>query len=79
MPGTIKKQDVVAREEPTLEGYVLISRTDALVRYPVREGTTKFGRSEENDVVILHPAASRHHASACRGFAATRGRSRSMA
>jgi phosphatidylserine/phosphatidylglycerophosphate/cardiolipin synthase-like enzyme len=43
-------------------GYVLISRTDALVRYSLRDGVTSVGRSEENDIVVADALASRHHA-----------------
>jgi phosphatidylserine/phosphatidylglycerophosphate/cardiolipin synthase-like enzyme len=43
-------------------GFVLLSRTDALERYPLRPGSTAIGRSEDNDVVVLDPQVSRHHA-----------------
>ena len=49
--------------EATAEaGWVLISRTDALVRHSLRYGTTTIGRSEENDIVIADALVSRHHA-----------------
>jgi phosphatidylserine/phosphatidylglycerophosphate/cardiolipin synthase-like enzyme len=55
-----------ARPTPSVElssgGYILVSRTDALRRHPVREGVTTIGRSEENDVVVADPLASRFHA-----------------
>jgi phosphatidylserine/phosphatidylglycerophosphate/cardiolipin synthase-like enzyme len=43
-------------------GFILLSRTDALVRYTLHEGTTTVGRSEDNDVVVADALASRHHA-----------------
>src|SRR6185503_450058 len=43
-------------------GLVLISRTSALVRYPLRQGITNIGRSEENDIVVADPLVSRLHA-----------------
>jgi pSer/pThr/pTyr-binding forkhead associated (FHA) protein len=43
-------------------GLVLISRTDALVRYSLRQGPTSIGRSDENDIVIADPLVSRRHA-----------------
>jgi pSer/pThr/pTyr-binding forkhead associated (FHA) protein len=43
-------------------GLVLISRTDALVRYSLRQGSTSIGRSDENDIVIADPLVSRRHA-----------------
>jgi phosphatidylserine/phosphatidylglycerophosphate/cardiolipin synthase-like enzyme len=43
-------------------GLVLISRTDALVRYSLRQGTTSIGRSDENDIVIADVLVSRRHA-----------------
>ena len=44
------------------EGLFLISRTDALVRYSLRQGTTSIGRAEENDIVISEALVSRQHA-----------------
>ena len=41
---------------------VLISRTNALVRYALRHGTTSIGRSDENDIVVADALVSRHHA-----------------
>jgi hypothetical protein len=43
-------------------GMVLISRTNALVRYTLRRGITNIGRSDENDIVVADPLASRYHA-----------------
>ena len=43
-------------------GFVLISRTDALVRHAIREGVTAIGRAQENDIVISDVLVSRHHA-----------------
>jgi hypothetical protein len=43
-------------------GYFLVSRTDALQRYLLREGNTSLGRSEENDIVVADALASRSHA-----------------
>jgi cardiolipin synthase A/B len=43
-------------------GFVLISRTDALVRYALREGDTSIGRSKENDIVVADALVSRRHA-----------------
>jgi cardiolipin synthase len=43
-------------------GLVLISRTNALVRYSLRQGTTNIGRSDENDIVVADPLVSRLHA-----------------
>ena len=43
-------------------GLVLISRTNALVRYSLRQGITSIGRSDENDIVVADPLVSRHHA-----------------
>jgi cardiolipin synthase len=44
------------------KGVVLISRTNALVRYLLRQGNTGIGRSEDNDIVVAHVLVSRHHA-----------------
>jgi hypothetical protein len=44
------------------KGLFLISRTDAMLRYSLRQGTTTIGRSEENDIVVSSIAVSRHHA-----------------
>jgi pSer/pThr/pTyr-binding forkhead associated (FHA) protein len=43
-------------------GFVLISRTNALVRHAIREGLTTIGRAQENDIVITDALVSRHHA-----------------
>jgi cardiolipin synthase A/B len=48
-------------DTPTV-GFVLISRTDALVRYSLRDGDTSIGRSEENDIVVADSLVSRRHA-----------------
>jgi len=47
---------------PLEKGMFLISRTDALVRYSLSQGTTSLGRAEENDIVISEALVSRHHA-----------------
>jgi phosphatidylserine/phosphatidylglycerophosphate/cardiolipin synthase-like enzyme len=44
------------------KGLFLISRTDALVRYSLPQGTTSLGRAEENDIVISDALVSRQHA-----------------
>jgi phosphatidylserine/phosphatidylglycerophosphate/cardiolipin synthase-like enzyme len=44
------------------KGLFLISRTDALVRHSLQQGTTTLGRAEENDIVISEALVSRHHA-----------------
>ena len=44
------------------KGLFLISRTDALVRYSLSQGTTALGRAEENDIVISEALVSRNHA-----------------
>ena len=49
-------------EEKVETGIVLISRTYALVRYSLRQGTTSIGRSDENDIVVADPRVSRLHA-----------------
>jgi len=49
---------------------VLISRTNALVRYALRPGTTSIGRSDENDIVVADALVSRHHATITRDEAA---------
>ena len=49
--------------EPQAEtGIFLISRTYALVRHPIRPGTTTIGRSDENNIVVADPRVSRQHA-----------------
>jgi len=47
---------------PVEKGLFLISRTDALVRYSLSQGTTSLGRAEENNIVISEALVSRHHA-----------------
>lgn len=42
--------------------YALLSRTDALSRFPLFRGQNSIGRSTSNDVVISHPSVSRSHA-----------------
>lgn len=42
--------------------FALLSRTDALSRFPLVEGETSIGRSSENDIIIAHPSVSRAHA-----------------
>jgi phosphatidylserine/phosphatidylglycerophosphate/cardiolipin synthase-like enzyme len=57
------RPDVIkAAVEPTEEGFVLISRTDALRRHSLREGISTVGRADESDVVIPDALVSRHHA-----------------
>lgn len=60
----IKAPDLHRPESAELPsaGFVLISRTDAMVRHAVKEGVTTIGRSEENEIVINDAQASRHHA-----------------
>ncbi|MBP9806278.1 MAG: hypothetical protein KBE22_15435, partial [Candidatus Accumulibacter sp.] len=43
-------------------GFVLISRSNTLVRHAIREGLTTIGRAQENDVVITGALVSRYHA-----------------
>jgi phosphatidylserine/phosphatidylglycerophosphate/cardiolipin synthase-like enzyme len=42
--------------------YTLISRCDALTRFPLKIGETTIGRADDNYVVVSHPAVSRYHA-----------------
>jgi cardiolipin synthase len=42
--------------------YALLSRTDALTRFPLFAGDNSIGRSSDNDIVITHPSVSRAHA-----------------
>jgi phosphatidylserine/phosphatidylglycerophosphate/cardiolipin synthase-like enzyme len=51
-------------EEPPMptSDYALLSRTDALSRFPLFPGENAIGRSSSNDVVISHPSVSRSHA-----------------
>ncbi len=59
----IQRVPVVVREPVSVEqGFVLISRTDALRRHGLREGVTSIGRADENDIVIADARASRYHA-----------------
>jgi cardiolipin synthase A/B len=48
-------------EEP-VERFVLLSRRDALSRFPLRMGETTIGRAEDNDIILLFPEVSRYHA-----------------
>jgi cardiolipin synthase A/B len=59
--GAVQAQASAPVEMPT-RGFVVISRTDALVRHALREGNTTIGRSEENDIVVADALVSRHHA-----------------
>jgi phosphatidylserine/phosphatidylglycerophosphate/cardiolipin synthase-like enzyme len=43
-------------------GFVLLSRTDALVRHKLRQGKTSVGRSDDNDIIVPDPQVSRYHA-----------------
>lgn len=56
--------DTLSTEPATVSavGFVLISRTNALIRHAVREGLTAIGRAQENDIVITDALVSRHHA-----------------
>lgn len=56
--------DMLSTEPATVSavGFVLISRTNALVRHSIREGLTAIGRAQENDIVIRNVLVSRHHA-----------------
>jgi cardiolipin synthase A/B len=47
---------------PPEERFVLLSRRDALSRYPLRNGVTTIGRSDENDVVVSDTVVGRFHA-----------------
>jgi len=42
-------------------GLVLLSRTDAMDRYTLRQGVNSIGRSPENDVVVANALVSRQH------------------
>ena len=44
------------------EGFVLISSTDALRRFGLRDGVSTVGRADESDVVISDALVSRNHA-----------------
>lgn len=69
-PPSVSAETVIGLSAPLREAsaqtditvMVLISRTDALVRYPLREGSTSIGRSDENDILVASPLVSRHHA-----------------
>ena len=56
--------DMLTTEPATVSavGFVLISRTNALMRHAIREGLTAIGRAQENDIVISDALVSRHHA-----------------
>jgi phosphatidylserine/phosphatidylglycerophosphate/cardiolipin synthase-like enzyme len=62
IPGIVPKPTAV--EEPLLPAsdYALLSRTDALSRFPLFAGENSIGRSSSNDIVISHPSVSRLHA-----------------
>jgi cardiolipin synthase A/B len=49
-------------ERPVEDEYVLISRTDALRRFGVKQGVTSIGRADESDVVVSSGLVSRNHA-----------------
>ncbi|WP_313952319.1 phospholipase D-like domain-containing protein [Accumulibacter sp.] len=51
-----------ASAESPAPGFVLISRSNTLLRHVINEGMTTIGRAEENDVVIRNPLVSRSHA-----------------
>jgi cardiolipin synthase A/B len=51
-----------ALPQPVEDRFVLLSRRDALSRYPLRNGVTTIGRSDENDVVVSDTVVGRYHA-----------------
>ncbi len=63
IPGVVPPPPV-AVEAPSLPtcDFALLSRTDALSRFPLFPGENSIGRSSSNDVVISHPSVSRSHA-----------------
>jgi cardiolipin synthase len=56
--------DATPVEEPSVPAsdFALLSRTDALSRFPLFDGENTIGRSSTNDIVIGHPSVSRMHA-----------------
>ena len=48
--------------EEVKETFALISRRDALGRFPLRQGDTPIGRADDNVVVVANRDASRYHA-----------------
>ncbi len=49
-------------ESAAVSAFVLISRSNTLVRHAIREGLTTIGRAQENDIVISGARVSRYHA-----------------
>jgi FHA domain-containing protein/phospholipase D-like protein len=62
IPGLVPTPTVEEQPEPLSSDFALLSRTDALSRFPLYDGENSIGRSTTNDVVIAHPSVSRSHA-----------------
>ena len=60
-PGLTAPPDLAEPAIPSSD-FALLSRTDALSRFPLFPGENSIGRSSSNDVVIGHPSVSRQHA-----------------
>ncbi len=61
IPGVILPTEPLEPAIPSSD-FALLSRTDALSRFPLFDGENAIGRSSANDVVIAHPSVSRSHA-----------------
>jgi phosphatidylserine/phosphatidylglycerophosphate/cardiolipin synthase-like enzyme len=58
--GRATAASVIVPEPPAR--FHLLSRTDALSRFPLRDGTTSIGRDAEADIFVHHSSVSRWHA-----------------
>ncbi|HQR37067.1 MAG TPA: phospholipase D-like domain-containing protein [Blastocatellia bacterium] len=61
IPGAVAKA-AAAGAVGKASNFALLSRTDALSRFPLVDGENSIGRSSTNDIVIAHPSVSRAHA-----------------